>query len=164
MELIEGLGLDWKILLAQVVNFFVLLFILYKFAYKPLTKMMRERSAKIDKSLKEAKQIGQNLKASEDNHEKTMRQARKEAQELMNKAKVDGEKIKEEMTVKAKVEVEKIVGHAHTEIAQAKDNMISEAKEELGSMVIGASESILREKLDTKADKELIDKAINKVK
>lgn len=162
--LIEGLGLDWKVLIAQIVNFTILLLILYKFAYKPLTKMLRDRSATIEKSLADAKRIEQELKATEDKREQTLVQARRQAQDILNQAKDQGEQLKEEMTTRAKHEVEKIVGDAHTSIAQAKEKMISEAKQELGEMVVAASEKVLQEKLDEKRDQTLLEKALKQLK
>ncbi|MFH0951922.1 MAG: F0F1 ATP synthase subunit B [Patescibacteria group bacterium] len=164
MELIEGLGLDWKLLLAQLVNFAILLAILYKFAYKPLIKMLHDRSDKIDKSLKDAKKIEEDLKEIEVLREETMSKTRREAQTLLDKAKANGEQMKQEMASKAKEDVEKIVGEAHTEINLAKQKMISEAKEELGELVVSSAELILREKIDTDKDKELIDKSLKGIK
>lgn len=163
-ELIEGLGLDWKILIAQIVNFTILLLVLWKFAYKPLKKMLHDRTHKIEESLKNAEQIEQNLKGSESKRDEVLSQARRDAQELLDKAQAEGKALKEEMTTRAKTEVEKIVGEAHADIARAKETMIREAKAEIGDMVIAASEKVLSEKLDAKHDHELIEKALKGMK
>jgi F-type H+-transporting ATPase subunit b len=163
-ELVEGLGLDWKILIAQIVNFGILLLILWKFAYKPLVKKLHERTDTIDKSLKDAQRIEEELKATEIKRDEAMTRARRDSQELLDKAKAEGEQIKQEMTAKAKTEVEKIVGDAHADIAQAKEKMIAEAKEEIGNLVISSTEQILGDKIDAAKDKELIDKALKSIK
>lgn len=163
-ELVEGLGLDWKILLAQIVNFTILLLVLWKFAYKPLKKMLNDRTTKIEQSLKNAEQIEQNLKTSEAKRDEVLAHARREAQTLLDKAHTDAKALKEEMTTRAKAEVEKIVGQAHSDIARAKDTMIREAKAEIGDLVIMTSEKVLSEKLDAKHDQALIEKALKGMK
>lgn len=56
MELLNALGIDWKILLAQFVNFAVLVFVLWKFAYKPIFKFLEDRKNKIEEGIKNAEQ------------------------------------------------------------------------------------------------------------
>ena len=53
-EIIKTFHIDWKLLIAQAVNFAIVVFALYKFAYKPLLKTMNERTAKIEQGLKDA--------------------------------------------------------------------------------------------------------------
>mgnify|MGYP001588456271 CR=1 FL=1 len=62
MELISKLGIDWKLLVAQIVNFFILLFVLYKFAYKPVLEMLEKRSKTIEKGIHDAKASEERLK------------------------------------------------------------------------------------------------------
>ena len=54
MELLSNLGINGKLLLAQIVNFFILLYILKRFAYKPILKVLDDRKEKIEKGLRDA--------------------------------------------------------------------------------------------------------------
>lgn len=54
-ELLHNFGVEWKLLLAQAVNFFILLFLLKRFAYRPILKMLAQRRQKIVKGLEDAK-------------------------------------------------------------------------------------------------------------
>ena len=69
-ELITTFHIDWKLLIAQIVNFGLVLFVLWKFAIKPLSKVMADRSKEIEKSLDDAKQIRDNLTKSHEEREK----------------------------------------------------------------------------------------------
>ena len=74
MELIKALGIDnYQVLIAQFLNFAVLLFILYKFAYGPMMKMLDERTAKIDKGIKDAEKAKENLKEVAEKEKKVFR-------------------------------------------------------------------------------------------
>jgi len=57
METLSSLGIDLKILLAQLVNFGILIFLLSKFLYKPVLKMLDQRKKKIAESIKKAEEI-----------------------------------------------------------------------------------------------------------
>ena len=79
MELITKLGIDWKLLIAQVINFFILLFVLHRFAYRPILKMLKKRTDTIDKSLSDVKQIEKNLAESNQKKDELLRTARQQA-------------------------------------------------------------------------------------
>ena len=60
-ELIQTFHIDWKLLIAQLINFAIVLFVLWKFAIKPLSKTMDKRTNDIEKSIDDAKKIEENL-------------------------------------------------------------------------------------------------------
>ena len=64
-ELLTKLGIDLKLLVAQIVNFLILLLVLYKFAYGPIVAMLEKRQKKIEKGLKEAEEAHKKLEESE---------------------------------------------------------------------------------------------------
>ena len=70
-ELITKLGIDWKFLIAQIVNFLVLLFVLYKFAYGPILAMLEKRQKKIEKGLKDAEAATKNSKKAKKSKKKS---------------------------------------------------------------------------------------------
>ena len=78
-SLLTQLGIDWKLLIAQIINFLVLLAILYKFLYKPVFKILHDREEKIEKSLRQAERIEKNLFESEAEKSKIVAEARNEA-------------------------------------------------------------------------------------
>src|SRR3989338_10806783 len=85
-NLIDTFHLDLKLFIAQVINFAIVLAVLYWFAFKPLVKIMAERSTKISKSLEDAKLIEQKLAQTKDEFNKTMAEAKKQANAILEKA------------------------------------------------------------------------------
>jgi F-type H+-transporting ATPase subunit b len=158
MELLTKLGIDWKLLLAQMVNFLILLAVLYKFLYKPVIKMLEDRQNKIDKSLAQAEQINSNFIAAEKEREKFLEEARNEAGKVISESKEIANKLRDEAANGAKMEASRILEDAQKKMSVDRDAMISDIKVELADMVTTAVEKILKEKLDDKSDAKMIEK------
>jgi len=159
-EFLAKLGIDYKLLIAQVVNFLVLLFVLYKFAYGPILAILEKRQKKIEQGLADAEAAKKNLEKSEEKQKEILKKARTETKEIAAKAHIQAEKSKSEMAAEAKAQAEKIIADAKIQIEREKRKMLGEIKSEIGGLVIVATEKIINEKMDEKKDKELIEKAI----
>lgn len=159
-ELITKLGIDWKLLLAQIVNFLVLLFVLYRFAYKPILEMLEKRTRKIEKGLKDANEAHRKLEESADMQKEILKKARSEAKEIVEKANLRAEKGKADIAAEAKVQAEKILVDAKRQINQKKDKMFAEVKAEIGQLVVAATEKVVGEKLNAEKDRTLIEKSL----
>ncbi len=161
---ITTLGLNWKLFVAQLINFSVIAFVLWKWAWKPLVKLMDERSAKIEKSLDDAKRIDEELKKTHEKREQILLESKREAKSILEIATKNADALRAEMTAKARSETEKIVADAKLAIAQEKEKMLTEVKAHVADLVIMASEKVLQEKIDSKKDKELVEMTIRELK
>lgn len=156
--LIATFHIDWKIIIAQAINFAVVFAVLYVYALKPLSKLMAERSEKIAKGVNDAKENAKVLEKSTKEYEDTLLKAKKEAQALFDAGKKEAQTKKEMMLAEAKAEVDKMVegGKKTLEIEKAK--MVAEARKEIVSLVVLATEKLTGTKdasLQEKAVKEL---------
>ncbi|MBI4653063.1 F0F1 ATP synthase subunit B [Candidatus Kuenenbacteria bacterium] len=145
-QLFHNLGIEPLLLIAQVVNFLLLFFILKKFLYNPVIKMLNERTKKIEKSLKEAKEIEEKRIEIEEQKTKEILKARKEAEQILEKSKEIGEKIKIEMNIEAEQKAQEIILKARQEIKQEKSKAIEDAKGQIADLIILSTEKILKEK------------------
>jgi F-type H+-transporting ATPase subunit b len=159
-ELLTNLGIDWKLLIAQIVNFLILLFVLWKFAYGPIVSMLEKRQKKIEQGLKDADESREKLLASVEKEKKILKQARSEAKEIVEKARLQAEKAKLEIAEESKVQAEKIIANAKAEIEREKEKTILEIRSEIGSLVTAAAGKVIDEKIDEKKDRELIEKSL----
>lgn len=157
---ISTLGLNWKLFLAQLVNFSVIAFVLWKWAWRPLARLMDERSEKIEKSLEDAKRIEEELRKIHEKREVILLQAKKEAKSILEVATKKADTLKIEMVREARHETEKIVAGAKLAIAHEKEQMLMEVKAHVADLVVAASEKVLQEKIDGTKDKELVEAAI----
>lgn len=161
MELLTKLGIDWKLFLAQIINFLVLLIVLYRFLYRPILKMLDDRKEKIDKSLRQAEEIEKNLFKSEAEKAKIIQEARNEAGKIIAESREMSEKLREDLTNKAKMEAQNMLEQGKKQLTSEKEAMFKEIKGEVADMVKIATEKILREKINAKTDKELIEKSLS---
>jgi F-type H+-transporting ATPase subunit b len=160
MELLNNLGINAKLLIAQIINFLVLLFVLYKFAYGPVLKILNERTKKIEKGLKDAETAQKKLTEISEKEKAVLIKARKEAQEIVDKAEKVAVKNKEEIIEQAKIQSEKILSDSAKKIETEKVLMFQEVKKQVAGLVVAATGKIIDEKMDAGKDKELIEKAI----
>ncbi len=161
MELVQpGLGL----IIWMTIAFAILLWILAKFAWKPIMKGLKEREDSIDEALNAANKAKEEMKELEFSNEQLLKEAKEERDVILRDARKVKESIIEEARKKANVEANRIVANAKESIQFEKMAAITEMKNELASLSIEIAEKILKEELSAKdKHKKLIERLINEV-
>lgn len=159
-SLISTFHVDVKLLAAQLVNFAIVFSVLYFFAFKPLVKMMSERSEKIDKSLKDADAIEKRLASTEKERAEIIAAAKKQASLIIEEADKRGEARKTELVAKAKEEIGQVINAEKAKLASEKAETLKEIKKDVAGLVVLTVEKLLEEKMDSDKDKELIKKLV----
>ncbi len=153
-------GINGTMFIGQLINFAIVLIVLYKWAYKPLVKVMEERTSKIENSLKKAEQIEQDRIAADEKVEEQLAKAREEGRAVIAEAQEKALALAEKSKEKTKEEVEAVVTQAKAQIAADREQMMAELKVEAGKLVADAAEKVLGQKMDSKADEKLIASAV----
>jgi len=156
----EAIGIDVNVLLAQLVNFGILFALLALFLYKPVRRMLDERSSRIKESMEQADQIKEQLARTEEQVKEQIDIARKDGQEILAQAAQMGERLKEEARAEAKHEAELIVSKARAEIEMERDKAIDEVRREFVDLTITAAEKVVREALDKEKHRRLIEEVL----
>lgn len=157
-------GLNVQLFVAQLINFGVILFILWKWVFTPVAKKLQERSDKIQKSMSDAERVAKEKQEFELWRQTEMGKTRQESSAIVTAAQNDAVKAKQQIMDQVKADQQKIVDQAKAQIESEKNKSILEAKSELANLVTSATEKILRQKLDTKADQELIKESLWQIK
>lgn len=160
MELFSALGIDYKILIAQVLNFVLLGFILYKIGYKPILKFVQERTATIELGVKQASQAKAALDTATAEQQRLIAQAKTAAQAVLDEAKTQAETQGQLLVERSKAEASKVIDQAKQDIRLQQEKMLQAAKAELGTVVVLACERILKEKLTAPADQALVERTL----
>lgn len=155
MELIEKLGIDLKLLLAQVVNFLILLFVLKKLVYKPVLKMLDTRKNMIAKTVEDSKKMEERIQKLEEEKKGVMSKASKEAVSIMEKAKKDAEIEHQKILEKAKGEISGMMDRCRTQIVAEKNAIMKDIKKEVAGLVIMSSQKILQREFGEADQKKL---------
>ncbi|MDP2708589.1 MAG: F0F1 ATP synthase subunit B [bacterium] len=159
-SLIETFHIDWRLLIAQIVNFSIVFAVLYYFAFKPLSKVMTERTSKIEKGLDDAKKVEEKLAETQAEFNKALSEAKQQANLILEKAGAEADARKQEMITRAKEEIGQIINQEKQKMQAEKAQTLKEIKQEVADLVIAAVEKVLGEKLDDKKDKEMIKKIV----
>jgi len=156
----EGLGINWATLLAQIANFLILLGILYAVAYKPFMKMADQRSQKIKESVEEADKVKAEAARAEEDFKKRLETAGKEGQEVIARAMRTGEEARQRAQQEAKQEAQSLIEKARVEIQRERDEAIGELRGEFADLTIVAAEKVIEKSLDKQAHQQIIEKVL----
>ena len=153
---ITELGINLPSLIAYLVNFVILLGILMVFAYKPLLRVLDQRSERIRESLEAADKARAEASSSQQAIEEQMNQARREGQALLEQAREAAERYRGDEMDRARREAEAFVERARSDIQRERDVAIQEVRENFGDLAITAAERVIRRSLDRQAHQELV--------
>lgn len=162
MEVLAKLGIDWKLLIAQAVNFIVLLWVLKRYAYRPILRALEARTKKIEQGLKDAALSQEKLASSVEEEKKVMAAAREEAREILMKAEASAKERDARMLEETKGKIDKMISDADAHLAEEKARLIREAKSELSELVVTATKKVLGDAVDAKVDNNLVQAALRK--
>lgn len=162
-QIFEQFGIKPILLLAQIVNFLVLLLILKKFLYGPILKVLENRKQKIVESLKNAEEIEAKLLQTEEDREIVIRKAFEEAQKIVNEATKSANQIIAQAHAKASADLEEIVRRGQGTIKLERERMQQELRGELANLVVISLEKVTGKILDKEDQKDLIAKSVRNI-
>jgi F-type H+-transporting ATPase subunit b len=157
---IGSLGINGSTLIAQLINVIILFGLLYLVAYKPIMRMLDERSNKIKESMENTEYIKQQAERAEGEAAKRIEEAAKEGQEAIARAMRTGEEVRQEAQQKAKTEAEALIDRARSEIQRERDEAIEQLREGFADITIEAAGKVIDRTLDKKAHRDIIDKVL----
>ena len=153
--MLETLGIHFPSLAIYLVNFLIVLVLLYLFAYKPILKLMDQRADRIRESLEAADLARQEAASSQEVIQEQINEARREGQRIMDQTREAADRFRTEEMDKARQEAEAFVERAKADIARERDTAIQEVRTSFGDLAITAAERVIRSSLDRTAHESL---------
>lgn len=150
-------------LIAQIINFLILVAILRMVAYKPLMKALADRQAKIEESLEIAEREKASAEELKREYLAQLAAARIQAQEIVDKAVKLAEQSKEEILDEARTENARLLKVAQEEIARERDRALSEMRNEVVALSVLAAEKVIARNLDAETNGKLVSEFIEKL-
>lgn len=157
MEIFAKLGIDWKLLIAQAINFAVLFWVLRRYAYRPMLDFLEKRTERIEKGLQDAESAQEKLKEIEAKEKEVLSTARTEARSIISLAEESAKKRDAERMAETEAKAKRFLEEAETKIREEKEKVMASAKAEISELVVLSVEKILREKVTPAVDKEIIE-------
>ena len=157
---IGALGINLPGLIAQIVNFGILLLLLRLVAYKPIMRMLDERRERIRESLATADRVRERETQAEREAKQALEAARQEGQALVGQAQQIAARIQGEARQQAQADSEALLARARNEIQLERDNAIAQLRREFADLTIAAAEKVIDQSLDKAAHQRLIEEVL----
>jgi F-type H+-transporting ATPase subunit b len=142
-QIAQTFGVDWPHLIAQMISFCIVCFLLYRFAYKPILQMLEDRRQLIAQSLSNAERIKAELARTEIQRQEVMAEANTQATQFIAEARAAADRLLKQETQKAIAAAEEIVVKAQQAAAQNHARMLAELKKEVGRLVVQTTTSVV---------------------
>ena len=159
MEILKQFGVDWPHFIAQLVLFLIVYFVLNRFAFAPLLKVLEERRKRIEEGQLNAEKIKKQLAEAELRYQEVLRKANDDAQHMVEESRKNNEAISQREMEKAVKESAAIVDRARHEITSERNRMVDEVKNEMISLVIKTTAKVAGKVLSPEDQKRLSEEA-----
>jgi len=153
---LEALGINLGMLVSQIFNFTLLAVLLYLVAYKPILRMLDERSERIKQGLEDAEAASRRAAEIEQEFEQQMVQARKEGQEIIAQATQMSEKTRQDILARAREESQEQIEKAKDEIARERELAMADLRQQVADLSLTISEKVIGQALDEQTQRQLI--------
>ena len=150
-------------LIAQILNFLVLVFVLAKFVYKPVLGIMEERKNKIASDLETAEMAKNDAEAVKAEYAAKLADARQEAQAIIENARKTAQAAHDKIMADTKVEQEQYVAAQKEIIATEKKKAMDEVRAQVISLSMIAAGKIVEQKLNSEEDKKMASKIVDSI-
>lgn len=157
----EGLGIDLRLLIVQIVNFLVLFLLLKKWVYPPFLRFLDSRAQKIKESLAASEKMRAELKSFENEKAKETAKIKERSQALLEDVRKEAKIEKEKILTAARDEAGKIVKEAYGQITQEKEKSLRSVRSEVADLALAITRKAL-DGLSEEAAHRLIQEALKK--
>ena len=148
MDILEQFGIDWRLLVIQVINFLILMLVLKKLLYKPVTAMLEKRRAEVVASMKASEEMQKEKEEFSKQAAKEMANVRKKAHEVTVRADEAAANAKQQAQEDAKLQAQEIVASAKKEVAAEKEKIIDDVRSEITNIVVDTTEKVLGKEME----------------
>jgi len=155
-----GIGLNLATFIGQLVSFLILLGLLVRFGYRPVRKVLKERSDRIREGLEQAEATGREYERAQEEVEKRINKAREEARLIVAEAGEFREKLMKEARSEARQEARAVVERTRAELERERREMTADLRREFADAAILAAGKVIGESLDGEKHRRIIEQAL----
>lgn len=160
MEALETLGVYWPKLIAQVINFIIILTVLRLFAYKPVMDLLEKRRQRIQESLEKAEQIDRQLEEANQRAKEIISEASRKADEIVAEARQSAESIGAKKVAEAVAQAEDVISKAHEAARRERDQMMGQLRSSMGRLVVDTTAKVVGRALTDEDQQRLQKEAV----
>ena len=157
------MSVDRTLFFATLVAFGAFAWILAKFAWGPLLKIVDEREKTIRDQVDSAEQAAADAKATLAQHQELLKGAGRERDEILARATKDSEALRAELHTKARADADQVVARAREQMQREKDQAIAELRAQVADIAVEAASRIVKSSLSDAAQRKLVDDYIKEL-
>jgi F-type H+-transporting ATPase subunit b len=157
---VEALGISLPGLVSQFINFILLLLILRAVAYKPIIRMLDERSARIRESMERAEEIKTQAARTEEEFARRLAEARRESQEIVGQAEKVADRLRQDEIAKTRQQVEELRTKALGDIERERERALADLRRQVSDLAVLAATRAVGRSLDQAAHYKLVQEAL----
>jgi len=157
--IVETFGINWPMLIAQAINFLIVAFVIWKFAFKNILSTIKEREKQIADSLSNADKIKLELEETEKQQQETLQEASLAAKKTISTAQEQAKAFIEAQKEDARKQAEEIITKAKVAMEQERERVLSEAREEIASLVVLTTAKVLSKELSVEEKEQFSSRA-----
>jgi F-type H+-transporting ATPase subunit b len=158
-EMLQHLGISWPKLIAQMVNFAIILFVLWRFAYRPVLKLLEERRQRVAEAMANAEKAKADLARAEGARQEILNQANAQATKLIEEARAAAARVQEVETQKAIAAAKDIVEKARQATEAEHARMLADLRREVGRLVVATTSRVVGKTLTPDDQQRLANEA-----
>src|SRR5256886_12722917 len=146
-------------LLIQDIAFFLLLFLIARYLYRPIMQVLGARSKRMQDGLRAAEEARKDREAAQQEYQLRMEAARREGQALLDRIANQGEDLRKELEAKAREQAQGLIAKARAEIQQEREKAVQDLREQVADLAVLAASRIIGEDLGGRKHPGRIDRA-----
>jgi F-type H+-transporting ATPase subunit b len=150
---LEKLGINWGLLIAQLVNVGLLIWLLTRYLYTPVLNMLNERTRRVQEGLREAEQVKQQLASAKQDYDAELGRARQEAAGILAQAQERAKAQESEIVAQARQEADRIRNEAREQALQEREQLLRDLKNQMAELVTLTATRVLGEELKSNHDR-----------
>lgn len=159
----QQFGVYWPNLIAQVILFVIVYFVLRKYAFGPIVAMLEERRHRIEEGQLNAERIRKQLAEAQARYEEILARANAEAQKLIDEVRITGDRLADQKRQQAMTEAEQIMNKAREAIEQERERTMAELKHDFGLLVVRATTKVTKKVLTPEDQQRITEEAVGEI-
>jgi F-type H+-transporting ATPase subunit b len=160
---LDKLGINLGLLVSQLVNFSLLVVLLYLLLYKPVLNMLNQRKDRIARSMADVDAARESAARAQQEYDRKIAESQRRAQEIIAKAAQDGERVGAEIEAQARKDAEEIRKRAAEAAEQEKAQILADVQKQIADLSMLATERVLGQAVDEKTQRRLIDQFLSEM-
>jgi F-type H+-transporting ATPase subunit b len=162
-EIFANFGITWPKFIAQFILFLVVYWVLNKYAFGPVLKMLQERRRRIEEGQHNAEKIKRQLAEAELRYQEVLRKANEEATKFLEEARASSDAITQKQLQQAIKDAEGIIAKAQETISQERNKMVAEVKKDMVDLVVKTTSKVVGKVITPEDEKRLSEETVKQV-